>query len=251
MNLSRITKRCIFERQIIKRFFSQSISQFSAVKEDDVEISNNIIQSESSKSVKVARKLLDGPNLREFFKKENLKNQENIPEDEVIPYLQSTRKFGERRKVYFDVYGCQMNVNDTEIVWSILKANDFLQTKNLNDADVVLMITCAIREGAEAKIWNRLEYLKGIRNRKAKQKDSPRMKIGILGCMAERLKHKILEREKAVDIIAGPDSYKDLPRLLALTNDNETAINVMLSLDETYADIMPVRLNEDSITAFV
>ncbi|KAF2883337.1 hypothetical protein ILUMI_22839 [Ignelater luminosus] len=252
MSLSRITKRCISQQCIIKRLFSQSTSRFSAVKDNIEDVDNKIIQSKSSKPVTVARKrLLDGPNLSEFFKNENLKLQENIPENEVIPYLQSTRKFGERRKVYFDVYGCQMNVNDTEIIWSILKANDFLQTDNLNDADVVLIITCAIREGAEAKIWNRLEYLKGIRNKKAKQKNLPQMKIGILGCMAERLKHRILEKEKAVDIIAGPDSYKDLPRLLALTNDNETAINVMLSLDETYADIMPVRLNEDSVTAFV
>ncbi|XP_017777292.1 PREDICTED: CDK5RAP1-like protein [Nicrophorus vespilloides] len=201
---------------------------------------------------KAKRNLLGGPNLKDFFKNENLAMQENIPEEEVIPYLKDVKKFGGRRKVYFDVYGCQMNVNDTEIIWSILKSNNFLKTDDLNDADVVLIITCAIREGAETKIWNRLEYLKGIRNQKLKKsKNATPMKIGILGCMAERLKHKVLEIDQSVDLVAGPDSYKDLPRLLALTQNNQTAVNVLLSLDETYADIMPVRLNENSISAFV
>lgn len=190
------------------------------------------------------RKLLDGPNLRDFFKNEHLKNQENLPEKEVIPYLQGTNRFGNRRKVYFDVYGCQMNVNDTEIIWSILKEHKFSKTNDLSEADVVLMVTCAIREGAEARVWNRLSHIKGVVRKK-------KTKIGILGCMAERLKHKVLEIDKSVDLVAGPDSYRDLPRMLAITENDQTAVNVLLSLDETYADIMPVRLNENSVSAFM
>lgn len=198
---------------------------------------------------KSPRILLDGPNLRDFFKVENLRYQEGLPEEEVVPYLKPIDYHGNSRKVYFDVYGCQMNANDTEIIWSILKSKGFLKTSNKDEADVVLIITCAIRDSAESKIWHKLRELAKMREKRPKTKGH--MKIGILGCMAERLKHKVLEREKTVDIIAGPDSYKDLPRLLAVTNNNETAINVMLSLDETYADIMPVRLDENSVTAFV
>ncbi|GJQ86935.1 hypothetical protein Trydic_g11802 [Trypoxylus dichotomus] len=203
----------------------------------------------SERRLKSQRKsFLDGPHLKDFIAQKQLQ-QSNESITENVPYLNDTN-FGEGRKVYFDVHGCQMNVNDTEIVWSILKSQNFCKTSNLYDADIVLIMTCAIREGAESKIWNKLENLKGIRNKKFERGKS-RMKIGILGCMAERLKEKILEKEKTVDIIAGPDSYKDLPRLLALTENNHTAINVLLSLDETYADVMPVRLNEDSVTAFV
>ncbi|KRT81134.1 hypothetical protein AMK59_5777, partial [Oryctes borbonicus] len=195
-----------------------------------------------------AKHLLDGPHLKDFIAKADPQQTDELI-NENIPYLDNT-SFGAGRKVYFDVHGCQMNLNDTEIVWSILKSQNFLKTNNLYDADVVLIMTCAIREGAETKIWNKLENLKGIRNKKLENGGS-KMQIGILGCMAERLKEKILEKERTVDIIAGPDSYKDLPRLLALTENNQSAINVLLSLDETYADIMPVRLNENSVTAFV
>lgn len=142
-----------------------------------------------------------------------------------------------------------MNVNDTEIIWSILKAHNYLKTDNLNEADIVLIVTCAIREGAEAKIWNKLDFLRGIN--KARPKHMPGFKIGILGCMAERLKHQVLEKDRTVDLVAGPDSYRDLPRLLALTENDQKSVNVLLSFDETYADIMPVRLNENSVSAFV
>ncbi|KAK5641966.1 hypothetical protein RI129_010513 [Pyrocoelia pectoralis] len=203
--------------------------------------SSSYIEKEDRKDtpVKKFRKtLLNGPALREFFQNENLKLDKMFDTPE-IPYLKNTEILGNSRKVYFDIHGCQMNVNDTEIIC------------DLNEADIVLLITCAIREGAETKIWNRLEYIKGIRNKR--QKGKHKMIIGILGCMAERLKHKILERERTVDVVAGPDSYKDLPRLLTLSNnnDNQTAINVQLSVDETYADIMPARMNENAVTAFV
>lgn len=143
-----------------------------------------------------------------------------------------------------------MNVNDTEIIWSILKKHNYLKTNNLMEADVVLIMTCAIREGAESKIWGRLEYLRGI-NKSRKAYFNSSFKVGILGCMAERLKHEVLEKHKMVDLVAGPDSYRDLPRLLALTENNQKSVNVVLSFDETYADIMPVRLNENSVSAFV
>ncbi|KDR12757.1 CDK5 regulatory subunit-associated protein 1, partial [Zootermopsis nevadensis] len=153
--------------------------------------------------------------------------------------------------VYFEVYGCQMNVNDTEIIWSILKDVGYLKSESIQEADVILIVTCAIREGAEIKVWNKLKHFRSLKKAREKQNHKPQLKIGILGCMAERLKHQLLEKEQTVDIVAGPDSYKDLPRLLTLTDNNQTAVNVLLSLDETYADIAPVRLNQDSVTAFV
>lgn len=209
-----------------------------------VKNNNNIQNTTKQKANKAS--FPPGPSLQQFLKSECVTQP---PETEVVPYLQSVETYGCQRKVYFDVYGCQMNVNDTEIIWSILKQNGFLKTDQLTDADVVLLVTCAIRESAEAKIWHRLQQLNALR--RTKRKGKPHMKIGILGCMAERLKHKILEKEKTVDVVAGPDSYKDLPRLLAITENNQTAINVLLSFEETYADVMPVRLNEDSVTAFV
>nr|CAH7762965.1 unnamed protein product [Callosobruchus chinensis] len=194
-------------------------------------------------------RLRDGPNLKDFFKDDHLANQENLPEEEVIPYLRFSKQMVARRKVYLDVYGCQMNVNDAEIVLSILKDNDFQQTKDIIEADVILILTCAIRDSAEEKIWGRLDFLKGIK--RTRRKDRPSLKIGLLGCMAERLKNKVLESTDMVDLVAGPDSYRDLPRLLALTDNDQKSVNVLLSLDETYADITPVRLNENSVSAFV
>ncbi|CAM6031504.1 unnamed protein product, partial [Sphagnum compactum] len=142
-----------------------------------------------------------------------------------------------------------MNVNDTEIVWSILKDNGYSKTNDLHEADIALLMTCAIREGAETKIWHRLKELRSLKLSRSKRRT---FQIGILGCMAERLKIKVVEEEKSVDVVCGPDAYKDLPRLLALTKDGKNAaINVLLSLDETYADVTPVRINENSVTAFV
>lgn len=232
---------------LCRRFDHCSQHRFNLRYLSTVELSEQQKNKLESGTVKrqALKKLLDGPQLKDFITKPQY---ELASED--VPYLDNTN-FGHHRKVYFDVHGCQMNVNDTEIVWSILKSHNYLKTDDLEDADIVLVMTCAIREGAETKIWNKLENLKGLRNKKIEKNIKPRMKIGILGCMAERLKEKILEKERTVDIIAGPDSYKDLPRLLAVTENDQTAINVLLSLDETYADIMPVRLNENAVTAFV
>ncbi|OWR45282.1 CDK5RAP1 protein [Danaus plexippus plexippus] len=168
-----------------------------------------------------------------------------------IPYLPDIIQDTSKRKVYFDVYGCQMNLNDTEIVWSILKKEGFEKTEVEEEADVFLVMTCAIREGAETKIWHRLDHLRGFKRRRSLAKNMKPIKIGILGCMAERLKEKLIEKEKAVDVVAGPDSYRDLPRLLAVTESGQTAVNVLLSLDETYADVVPVRLNKGSVSAFI
>lgn len=164
------------------------------------------------------------------------------------PYLQSIDVDGNDRKVYFDVYGCQMNVNDIEIVWSILKKHNYQKTDILKNADIILIMTCSIRESAETKIWNRLIHLKGI---KRKRPNGNPLQIGILGCMANRLKEKIIEKEPEIDLIAGPDAYLDLPRLLALANNGYSAINVLLSLDETYADVLPIKLDLNSLSAFV
>lgn len=142
-----------------------------------------------------------------------------------------------------------MNTNDTEIIWAILQNVGYTKCDDIKDADVILVVTCAIREHAEDKIWNRLKHIGAMKRQRAHRRGP--LQVGILGCMAERLKEQLLEKEQCVDVVAGPDSYKDLPRLLAITQNGQSAVNVLLSLDETYADVMPVRLNADSVTAFV
>ncbi|XP_011633810.1 CDK5RAP1-like protein [Pogonomyrmex barbatus] len=207
----------------------------------------SVINARSTEPVidqKPVRNIRDGPSLRDFLSPSVI----DIPNEESVPYLQDVH--GKNQKVYFEIYGCQMNVNDADIIWSVLKSHGYKHTQCLDDADIVLLITCSIRENAEQKVWNKLEYLNSLRNKRKRNKIGSPMKIGLLGCMAERLKTKILDEGKLVEIIAGPDSYKDLPRLLAIT-DNETAVNVMLSFDETYADVMPVRLNQDSTGAYI
>ncbi|XP_060583971.1 mitochondrial tRNA methylthiotransferase CDK5RAP1-like [Ruditapes philippinarum] len=205
-----------------------------------------------SKEDKV-RQLQKGPSLEHFIANStNTPAKQNVCTDDVnIPYLNDSDLLGNGRNVYFDVHGCQMNTNDMEIAWSILQEKGYQRTNDMTQADVVLVMTCAIREGAEQKIWRKLKHLTGMKRRGPLKKGGVRMKIGILGCMAERLKTQILEKEKLVDIVCGPDAYRDLPRLLAVTNNKQSAVNVLLSLEETYADVMPVRLNEDSVTAYV
>lgn len=155
---------------------------------------------------------------------------------------------GQGRRVFFEIYGCQMNNSDTEIVWSILQSSQYERTEKINEANVILLVTCSIREGAEQRIWTRLRQLAAMKRDLAKHD----LQIGVLGCMAERLKTDLLEKEQIVDVVAGPDSYRDLPRLLHLTTGNDQrAANVLLSLDETYADVTPVRLNSEAKTAFV
>ncbi|VDM47931.1 unnamed protein product [Toxocara canis] len=158
-------------------------------------------------------------------------------------YLSKEDYFGEGRKVKFVTYGCQMNINDMETVRSILFANGYVETDDERMADIVLLMTCSIREGAEGKVWRMLKRLR--------RKGAKRQTIGVLGCMAERVRHRLLTDENAVDIVAGPDSYRDLPRLLAVTRTGHSAINVQLSLEETYADVSPVRVDSAAKSAFV
>ncbi len=154
-------------------------------------------------------------------------------------------KQGNSRKLYIESYGCQMNMNDTEIVASIMEKDGFNTTDQLSDADLVLVNTCAIRAKAEETVRKRLEKYNAVK------KDNPKMKVGVLGCMAERLKKKLLEEEKIVDLVAGPDAYKDLPNLVKEVENGRDAVNVMLSKEETYGDISPVRLQGNGVTAFV
>ena len=150
------------------------------------------------------------------------------------------------KKLFIESYGCQMNFSDSEIVASILHNNGYNTTQNLEDADLVLVNTCSIRDKAEQTIRKRLQKYNAI-----KRDINPNMKVGVLGCMAERLKDKFLEEEKIVDMVVGPDAYKDIPNLLAEVEEGRDAINVILSKEETYGDIAPVRLNSNGVNAFV
>lgn len=152
---------------------------------------------------------------------------------------------GNTKKLFLESYGCQMNFSDSEIVASILQKNGYNTTTVLEEADLILLNTCSIREKAEQTVRMRLSQFKTLK------KEKPSLTVGVLGCMAERLKTKLLEEEHLVDLVVGPDAYRDLPNLLKETSEGRDAINVMLSKEETYADISPVRLSGNGVTAFV
>jgi len=152
---------------------------------------------------------------------------------------------GNHKKLFIESYGCQMNLNDSEIVASILAKEGFNTTQLLEEADLVLVNTCSIRDKAEQTVRKRLQYYNKVK------KINPSMKVGVLGCMAERLKTKFLEEEKIVDLVVGPDAYRDLPNLVEEVEAGRDAINVILSKEETYADVSPVRLNSNGVSAFV
>lgn len=149
------------------------------------------------------------------------------------------------KKLFLESYGCQMNFSDSEIVASILNEQGYNTTANVEEADLILLNTCSIREKAEQTVRMRLSQFKNLK------KEKPTLTVGVLGCMAERLKTKFLEEEQLVDLVVGPDAYRDLPNLLKETDDGRDAINVILSKEETYADINPVRLGGNGVTAFV
>jgi len=149
------------------------------------------------------------------------------------------------RKLYIESYGCAMNFSDSEIVASILSEKGFETTGDYSNADVIFINTCSIRENAETRVRNRLKEFKVAKSK------NPGMVVGVLGCMAERLKAKFLEEEKLVDVVVGPDAYRDLPNLIDQVDSGQKAVNVLLSREETYADISPVRLNSNGINAFV
>jgi len=148
-------------------------------------------------------------------------------------------------KVYIETYGCQMNVSDSEVVASILKDAGYVTVHSYGQADLILVNTCAIRDNAEQKIRNRLDVFR------QEKKKRPQLLIGIIGCMAERLKEKLLEEVKSLDLVVGPDAYRDLPNLLKTAGSGQQAMNVMLSMEETYADISPVRLDKNKVSSFV
>ncbi|SNS20720.1 tRNA-i(6)A37 thiotransferase enzyme MiaB [Belliella buryatensis] len=152
---------------------------------------------------------------------------------------------GKSKKLYIESYGCQMNFSDSEIVASIMKENGFDTTSDFEQADVIFLNTCSIREKAELTVRKRLSQFNAIK------KNKPEMTIGVLGCMAERLKEKLLEEEQIVDVVVGPDAYRDLPNLVATAEDGNKGVNTFLSREETYADISPVRLNSNGVSAFI
>jgi tRNA-2-methylthio-N6-dimethylallyladenosine synthase len=171
---------------------------------------------------------------------------ENIIEEKKQGQALITNKVeGNSKKLFIESYGCQMNLNDSEIVASILAKEGFNTTHLLEEADLVLVNTCSIREKAEQTIRKRLQKYNRVR------RINPDMKIGVLGCMAERLKTKFLEEEKMVDLVVGPDAYRDLPNLVKEVESGKDAINVILSKEETYGDVTPVRLNSNGVSAFI
>lgn len=174
----------------------------------------------------------------------NEKVQDETRQGEAFaPFINDPNAY--KKKFYIESYGCQMNFADSEVVASILNENGFGATRNVEEADLVLLNTCSIREKAEQTVRNRLTTFKQIKQ------DKPGMLVGVLGCMAERLKSKFLEEEKLVDIVVGPDAYRTLPGLIEEAETGQKAVNVLLSREETYADISPVRLDSNGVTAFV
>jgi tRNA-2-methylthio-N6-dimethylallyladenosine synthase len=175
----------------------------------------------------------------------DMNNAHIIDEKKQGQSLLTDGKKGNTKKLFIESYGCQMNLNDSEIVASIMEENGYNTTNILEEADLVLVNTCAIREKAEQTVRKRLQKYNAVK------RINPTMKVGVLGCMAERLKEKFLEEEKIVDLVVGPDAYRDLPNLMEEVEAGRDAINVLLSRDETYADVSPVRLNSNGVSAFV
>jgi len=177
--------------------------------------------------------------------KEGLIGKEILEErqGEAVDLGHSPRSNG--KKLFLESYGCQMNFSDSELVASIMANEGYSTTRDANEADVVLINTCAIRENAETRVRNRIEQYNKMK------KERPELVIGMLGCMAERLKDKLLEEEKLLDIVVGPDAYRDLPNLVQTAESGQKAVNVQLSREETYADLNPIRLNSNGVTAFI
>ncbi len=169
--------------------------------------------------------------------------EEDRQGEAFAPFAEDPNKYS--KKFYIESYGCQMNFADSEVVASILQGEGYGATKNLEDANLIFLNTCSIREKAEQTVRNRLQHFRKLKERK------PGMMVGVLGCMAERLKAKFLEEEKLVDIVVGPDAYRSLPGLISEAGSGQKMVNVLLSREETYADIAPVRLDSNGVTAFV
>ena len=163
----------------------------------------------------------------------------------TISYNQLRPLTGEGRRLFIETYGCQMNVGDTEIIISILQQHGYIYTETQAEADVVLINTCSVRDNAEQRIWGRLSEMRRLK------KSKPSLIVGIVGCMAERLKEQLLEGNTGVDIVAGPDAYRDLPNLLKAAEAGDRGVNVLLSAEETYAEIAPVRIDKNGVSGFI
>ena len=177
--------------------------------------------------------------------KETPSLEKNPLEHNGTPSPSGSSKSVSTKKAYIESYGCQMNFADSEVVASILTKEGYTITEELDKASLVLVNTCSIREKAEQTVRKRLEYFN------SKKKNQSDMTVGVLGCMAERLKHKFLDEEKIVDLVVGPDAYKDIPNLLQEVANEREAVNVILSKEETYGDIAPIRLNSNGVSAFI
>jgi len=149
------------------------------------------------------------------------------------------------KKLYIETYGCQMNVADSEVVASILGDEGYICTGDISEADLILVNTCSIRENAEQKIWNRMRQLKSMKKKR------PQLLVGLIGCMAERLKEQLVADGQSVDFVAGPDAYRELPRAVAEAGEGQKSVNTILSLEETYGDISPVRLDANGVSSFI
>ena len=178
---------------------------------------------------------------------EDIKKTHNIPlgEDRQGEVLEMESAESSNKKFYIESYGCQMNFSDSEIVASVLADSGFSSTRNMEESDLILINTCSIREKAEDTVRRRLRIFNKVKNQK------PELIVGVLGCMAERLKKKFLEEEQLVDIVVGPDAYRDLPGLVAGAEEGNRGVNVFLSREETYADIAPLRLGSNGVSAFI
>ncbi|XP_010254686.1 PREDICTED: CDK5RAP1-like protein [Nelumbo nucifera] len=210
-------------------------------------LSRTLSQSQFALSSKT-----EGPGLHHFISRAAVAASEtqsdSLPASEVHP----------RGRIYHETYGCQMNINDMEIVLSVMKNAGYGEVVDVPEsAEIIFINTCAIRDNAEQKVWQRLNYFWFLKRHWKSNVSIGRSqswhppKVVVLGCMAERLKDKILDADKMVDVVCGPDAYRDLPRLLEEVDDGQKGINTLLSLEETYADISPVRISKNSVTAFV
>ncbi len=164
---------------------------------------------------------------------------------DTVQYNQLRPLTGEGRKLFIETYGCQMNVGDTELIISILQQHGYIYTEEQAEADVILINTCSIRDNAEQRIWGRLSEMRRLKKRK------PSLVVGIVGCMAERLNEVLLKPETGVDLVAGPDAYRDLPNLVRSAEAGQKGVNVLLSTEETYAEIAPVRIDKNGVSAFI
>ena len=190
----------------------------------------------------------DNPTLEDIKTKLKVGQNQPLPEDrqgEALSFGLAANEQQGQKRFYIESYGCQMNFSDSEIVASILAGAGFQTTRNLEESDLILINTCSIREKAEDTVRKRLTVFNKIKQNK------PHLVVGVLGCMAERLKSKFLEEEKIVDLVVGPDAYRDLPGLVAGAEEGEKGVNVFLSREETYADISPLRLGSNGVSAFI